>query len=71
MKRMTFNQYVKTVDEYSLGRERDFIRDCRADPKMPTINTRVEFDTYFDTLSASTALQECMDIAWDQFSNMK
>lgn len=60
---MTFNEYVRTVDEYSLGRERDFIRDCRANPKMPTIKSRADFDAYFEHLSASTALQECMEVS--------
>lgn len=70
MRPMTFNQYVKTVDEYSLGRERDFIKDCRADPKMPKIVTRAEFDTYFEGMSTSIALDECMEIAWDRFAKI-
>lgn len=66
---MTFNLYVKTVDERALGRERDFIRDCRVDPKMPTINTRAEFDAYFGNIQTSTELRECMELAWKHFAS--
>lgn len=64
---MTFNSFVATVDISSLGRERDFVRDCRLDPNMPSISNREEFDEYFRTFSTSSAMRKCMEIAWKRY----